>query len=153
MPTEGAIFGTLAQALNIEPNAHSNFYDSAGRLAGGYADIGHLTTEGDIAAGHQIVEILRETELPVLSEEAGFNLLAGKDVVTNPTQLLNLANNGTFDGSALIEMIEQQAFGLVILRASFYPEAVMEAIHSTYEAAETIAMNGFEYVIMRPDSR
>jgi hypothetical protein len=151
MPTEGAIFGTLAQAFNIQPNAHDNFYDSAGRIAGGYADIGHLTTQADIDAGQQIVRMIRQTELPVLGEDAGFNLAAGKDVVTNPTQLLNLANNGSFDGSRLIEMIVRQEFGLVILRASFYPEPVLEAIHNVYTPSETVHMNGFDYVILRPD--
>jgi 4-amino-4-deoxy-L-arabinose transferase-like glycosyltransferase len=153
MPTEGAIFGTLAQAFNIQPNAHGNFYDSAGRIAGGYADIGHLTTQSDLDAGHQIVSMIRETELPVLGEDAGFNLAAGKDVVTNPTQLLNLANNGSFEGSGLIEMLVNQEFGLVILRASFYPEPVLEAIHDAYMPTETIHMNGFDYVILRPDER
>jgi hypothetical protein len=153
LPTEGAVFGTLAQIFNLQPNAHGNFYDSAGRIAGGYADIGHLTTQADIEAGYRIVNMLRQTELPVLSEDAGFNLAAGKDVVTNPTQLLNLANNGSFDGSRLIEMIEQREFGLVILRASFYPEPILDAIHNAYEPAETVHMNGFDYVILRPDRR
>ncbi len=151
LPTEGAVFGTLAQALDVQPNAHGNFYDSAGRIAGGYADIGHRTTQADIDAGHQIVRMIRQTELPVLGEDAGFNLAAGKDVITNPTQLLNLANNGSYDGGRLIEMIENQAFGLVILRASFYPESVLEAIHNAYTPTETIHMNGFDYVILRPD--
>jgi 4-amino-4-deoxy-L-arabinose transferase-like glycosyltransferase len=151
LPTEGAVLGTLARALNIQPNAHDNFYDSAGRIAGGYADIGHLTTQADIEAGNQIVSLIRQTELPVLGEDAGFNLAAGKDVVTNPTQLLNLAINRSFDGSKLIEMIVNQEFGLVILRASFYPEPVLAAIHNAYSPAEAIYMNGFEYVILRPD--
>jgi len=153
MPTEGAVFGGLAAALNIQPNAHGNFYDSAGRVAGGYADIGHLTTEEDIRAGYQIVGMLEQTELPVLSEEAGFNLLAGKDVVTNPTQLLNLATNRTYDGRALIAMIAGKEFGLVILRASFYPEPVLAAIHNAYAPEATIHMNGFDYVILRPNSQ
>src|SRR5690606_4781665 len=88
MPTDGPVFGPLAQTLGITPNALNNFYDSAGRITGGYADIGHLTSEQDIAAGWQIVERVRAADGPVLSEEAAFNLLAGKEVVTNPTQLL-----------------------------------------------------------------
>jgi hypothetical protein len=151
MPTEGVVFGSLAQVLNLQPNAHGNFYDSAGRIAGGYADIGHLTTQTDIEAGNQIVSRIRQTDRPVLGEDAGFNLAAGKDVVTNPTQLLNLATNGSFDGSRLIEMIVNKEFGLVILRASFYPEAVLEAIHNAYSPRETVHMNGFDYVILWPD--
>ncbi|MFN8376651.1 MAG: hypothetical protein U0694_27740 [Anaerolineae bacterium] len=150
MPTEGAVFGTLAQVLNIEPNAHGNFYDSAGRIAGGYADIGHLTTQADIEAGWRIVDLIRAVDTPVLSEEAAFNLWAGKDVVTNPTQLLNLANNGLFDDTALIQMIENQEFGLLVLRAQFYPPAVLAAIGQHYRHSEYVEMNGFQYIIMRP---
>ena len=56
MPTTGAVFAPLASALKITPNAQGGFYDSAGRIAGGYADIGHLTTQTDIDAGWYIVE-------------------------------------------------------------------------------------------------
>lgn len=151
MPTEGAVFGAVADVLGIKPNALNGFYDSAGRIAGGYADIGHLTTQADINAGYRIVELIKASDKPVLSEEAGFNLLAGKDVITNPTQLLNLANNETFDGSALIEMIENQNFGLIVLRAQFYPPDILYAIGSAYTHDEEIAMNGFNYIILRPN--
>jgi hypothetical protein len=150
MPTDGAVFSTVAQVFNIQPNALNNFYDSAGRIAGGYADIGHLTTQADIEAGWRIVEMLRSTDLPVLSEEAAFNLLADKDVVTNPTQLLNLANNGLFDETALVQMINEQAFGFLVLRAQFYPGAVLEAIGQHYTHSEYVEMNGFQYIIMIP---
>jgi hypothetical protein len=150
MPTDGPVFGPLAQTLGITPNALNNFYDSAGRITGGYADIGHLTSEQDIAAGWQIVERVRAADGPVLSEEAAFNLLAGKEVVTNPTQLLNLAANGLFDDTELVAMLDDRAFGLVILRAQFYPESVLKAIVRNYEHAETIHMNGFDYILMEP---
>ncbi|NWF69665.1 MAG: phospholipid carrier-dependent glycosyltransferase [Chloroflexi bacterium] len=150
MPTDGFFFGALAQVLQITPNADNGFYDSAGRIAGGYADIGHLTTEADIAAGWHIVDLLRAVDGPVLSEEAAFNLWAGHDVVTNPTQLLNLANNGLFDDRALVAMIENQEFDLIVLRAQFYPVPVLVAIDTHYARSETVRMNGFEYMILRP---
>lgn len=150
LPTEGAVFSQIADVLDVQPNALNGFYDSAGRIAGGYADIGHLTTQTDVENGWRIVELVRSTDNPVLSEEAAFNLLAGKEVITNPTQLLNLANNGMFDSSALIEMIENQAFGLVIMRAQFYPVDVLQAIARHYEQTDTIPMNGFNYLILQP---
>jgi hypothetical protein len=151
IPTQGAVFSEVTQLLGIQGNAfHGTFYDSAGRIAGGYADIGHLTTQADIDAGWQIVEMVRATDKPVLSEEAAFNLLGGKDVITNPTQLLNLANNRMYSGQALIEMIRKQEFGLVILRAQFYPPKILEAIGGAYDRVETVTMNGFEYLILRP---
>lgn len=156
LPTTGPVFEPLARTLNIQPNAHNGFYDSArqldGNFPGGYADIGHLTTQADIDAGTRLVELVRQVDGPVLSEDAAFNLLAGKEVVTNPTQLLNLANNGLFNGDQLVAMIDNQAFGLIILRAAFYPGPVLEAIGRAYthDEAETVHMNGFDYAIYRP---
>lgn len=150
LPTTGAVVESIASALHLTPNAVNGFYDSAGRIAGGYADIGHLTTQADVDAGWHIVDLVKATDKPVLSEEAAFNLLAGKDVITNPTQLLNLAQKGLFDSSALIDMIDQQAFGLVIMRAQFYPVDVLQAIARSYQQIETVPMNGFEYLIFAP---
>ena len=152
LPTTGAVFEPLAQALKLQPNAQGGFYDSAGRIAGGYADIGHLTTEADIEAGWKIVELVRATDKPVLSEDAAFNLLAGKEVIANPTQLLNLALDGHFDSSALIAMIEAREFGLIIFRAQFYPVDVLQAIARSYQQANVFAMNGFNYLILAPKS-
>ncbi|MFN8378620.1 MAG: hypothetical protein U0452_08110, partial [Anaerolineae bacterium] len=151
MPTTGPVFGPLATALGLHANADNDFYDSAGRIAGGYADIGHFTTPEDVAAGWRIVERVRDAEGPVLSEEAAFTLRAGKEVITNPTQLLNLDLNGRFDSTALVRMIEDHEFGLVILRASFYPPAVMDAIEANYTLSETIHMNGFDYALLEPN--
>ncbi len=150
MPTTGAVFAPLAAALKLEPNAINGFYDSAGRIAGGYADIGHLTTQTDIDAGWYIVGLVRQTAKPVLSEDAAFDLLAGKQVIANPTQLLNLAIGGHFDSTALIKMIDERDFGMIIFRAQFYPPDVLEAIARTYQQTQTVDMNGFTYIIMRP---
>ena len=103
-----------------------------------------------MAAGWRIVERVRATEGPVLSEEAAFTLRAGKEVITNPTQLLNLDLNGRFDSTELVRMIENHEFGLVILRASFYPPDVMDAIEANYTLSEIIHMNGFDYRLLEP---
>jgi hypothetical protein len=149
MPTDGA-FAPLAEALNIQPNALGRFYDSAGYDVGGYAQIGHFTTPEDTAAGFEIVDLILSSERPTLSEEAGFNLAAGRDVITNPTQLLNLWRAGQFDGRALIDMINAQEFAFVVLRARFYPDPVLIAIDTHYELYRVIPMNGFNYEILRP---
>jgi hypothetical protein len=155
MPTDGLLFSQIAQVLNLQANATNGFYDSAGRIAGGYADIGHLTTQADIEAGWRIVELAKSTDKPVLSEEAAFNLWAGKEIVTNPTQLLNLATGrpDLYDATGLVEMIEKQAFGLIVLRAQFYPTPVLAAIGQAYEHDQEITMNGFDYIILRPKSQ
>ncbi len=149
LPTDGH-FQDIASLLGVEGNVRSNFYDAATFRVGGYAHIGYHLSEADRAAGDQIVALIRETGGPVLSEEAGFTMAAGRDVVTNPTQLRNLDLAGRFEGDQLVAMIERQEFGLVILRALFYPPAVLEAIDRFYIHRETIHMNGFDYLILYP---
>ena len=154
LPTTTTPFRASASILGIQPNARNGLYDSARTVAGdfppGYADIGHLTNAADVAAGEELVALVREAAGPVLSEDASFSLLAGKDVVTNPTQLLNLANNGLYQGDALAAMIRGQEFGLIILRAAFFPGVVLDAIGAAYEPTGSIAMNGFDYILYRP---
>ena len=149
MPTDG-IFAPVAAALGVEGNVREDFYDSATFLVGGYARIGYFLTRADWEAGAEILRLIEETEGPALSEEAGFTIAAGRDVVTNPTQLRNLHLAGLFEGRQLIEMIERGEFGIVILRAQFYPPPVLEAIAGRYEQTETIHMNGFDYLILHP---
>ena len=149
MPTNGA-FAPLAQILNIDANVHETFFDSATFKVGGYAHIGYFLTDEDTRAGYRIVDLIQQSGCPVLSEEAGFPMAAGCDVVTNPTQLRNLYLAGLYDGYQLIEMIERQQFGLVILRAQFYPMPVLVAVSQFYQTQEAVHMNGFDYFILYP---
>jgi len=149
MPTDG-VFAPIAQILNITPNIRGNFFDSATFDVEGYANIGYFLSDEDTQAGYQIVELINQTDTLVMSEEAGFTMVAGRDVVTNPTQLRNLYLAGLYDGSQLIEAINKQEFGLIILRAQFYPTPVLEVMGQNYKITETILMNGFDYLILRP---
>lgn len=152
MPTEGRIFGPIADVLGIEDNTGYAFYDPDGYITLAYAQIGHFTTQADIDAGYRIVELMNEfdADRPVLSEEAGFSLRAGRDVITNPVVLMILSWEGAFDSTELMQMIEAQEFGMIVLRAQFYPAEVLEAIGNHYARDEAIRMNGFDYIIMRP---
>ncbi len=150
MPTGGPVFGTLARTFGVEPNTGFALYDSAGWTVG-YAVIGQIPTEEEIANGWRLVEIVAEGDKPAISEDASFSLLAGKDVVGNPTQLRNLYNNDLYDPAVLVAMIEDQAFGVIILRALFYPDPVLAAMMDAYMPAESIPMNGFDYQVLRPD--
>ncbi|MFZ4815002.1 MAG: ArnT family glycosyltransferase [Phototrophicaceae bacterium] len=158
LPTNIPVYREIAQLLNLTPNAPRHlapktFYDSAGREVGGYADIGHFTTPEDATAGWQLVELLRTTELPVITEDASFSLLAGKQVVTNPTQLRNLWLNGMFEGDALYAMVLNQEFGFIVYRAAFYPQDFLNAVATAYivDDSASIRMNGFNYVVFRPN--
>lgn len=150
MPTDGAIFGTVANILNIQPNVFDRHYDSASYDVLGYANVGHFVTQEDIENGDYIVQLIQQTDAPVLSEEAGFSLAAGRDVVTNPTQLRNLWLNDLWNGDELIQDIENQVFGMLIFRAQFYPTPMLEAVGDYYEISEIVSMNGFDYQIWRP---
>ncbi|HEX2905375.1 MAG TPA: hypothetical protein VHO69_00835, partial [Phototrophicaceae bacterium] len=137
--------------------ALNGLYDSArtadGQFATGYADIGHFVTAADIVAGERIVAEVRAAAGYVISEDAAFSLVAGRDVLTNPTQLLNLDKKGLYDGTNLIQMVEEQAFGLIIFRAQFYPPRLLRAIGDYYRPEERIVMNGFAYQLLRPKKR
>jgi hypothetical protein len=156
LPTNAPIFSEIARILNIRPNALNGLYDSArtqdGQYATGYANIGHLTTQADIEAGWRIVAMIRASEKPAISEDAGFNIAADRPVITNPTQLLNLDKKTLYNGTELVKQIDQQDFGLIILRAQFYPEVVLKAISRAYQQTEAVTMNGFNYLILRPKS-
>lgn len=154
MPTNLPVFEQIAGVFNITPNAMNGFYDSArtqdGQYATGYANIGHMTTQADIDAGWRIVELVRASEKPVISEDAAFTLLADRPAITNPTQLLNLEKKGLYNGDTLVAMLDNKEFGLIILRAQFYPDVVLQAISRAYTQTDTITMNGFNYLILEP---
>lgn len=148
LPTAGPVWGPIARFLGVAgQSAYADYpyYDAVG-----YTQVGHLMLPRDYEGGARIMAHVRSTDLPVLSEEAAFTMLAGKPTVTNPTQLLNLYNNRLLDTSELEAMIRAQAFGVVIMRAQFYPPPVLAAIGESYGLVEHIPMNGFNYIIMKP---
>ncbi len=121
------------------------YVDSAG-----VSLLGRPPSAQDTAAGIAIANHILAGETAAFSEEAGFNFYAGRDVVTNPTQLLNLYQNNAVDLTEMLAMLNAQAFDTVILRAQFYPPPVLDAIGQQYETVDLIQMNGFVYCIMRP---
>jgi len=149
LPTDGPIFGPLADLIGVGRGASVYagypYYDSIG-----YTQVGHLPTDEDTAAGDRIVSLIKATGKPALTEEALLALRADQPVVTNPTQLLNLWNNDAFDPTELIASIDRQEYGLVVLRAQFYPPPVLQAIGARYEPIDDIVMNGFQYRILAP---
>lgn len=112
--------------------------------------LGRPPTAQDTAAGRAIAAHVARGNSAAFSEEAGFNLYAGREVVTNPTQLLNLYQNGEADLTEMLAMLDEQAFDTVILRAQFYPAPVLDMIGQRYETTDLISMNGFVYCIMEP---
>ena len=152
MPTSIAPFDTVADVFGIEDNTGYNFHDPNGYVTYAYAQIGHFTTQADIAAGDEIVALMNAipADVPVLSEEAGFSFGADREVITNPVVLMILWEAGAFDSTELVNMLNAQEFGMVVLRAQFYPQDVNRAITVNYEETQRIRMNGFDYIIKYP---
>lgn len=121
------------------------YVDSAG-----VSLLGRPPDAADTAAGKAIAAYVQAGQTAAFSEDAGFNFYAGRDVVTNPTQLLNLYQNNAVDLTEMLQMLNQQAFDTVILRAQFYPPPVLQAIGQQYQTIDLIEMNGFVYCIMQP---
>jgi hypothetical protein len=151
LPTSGPVFGSLARALGVgdalvEGDCTTFQYHDAM----GYTQLGHLLTADDYEAGEEILSYIRAADGPALSEEAMFSLLAGESVVTNPTQLLNLYKNDLLDTTEIVERINRREFGVVIFRAQFYPQPVLEAIGRNYKPVAHLCMNGFYYHVLQP---
>lgn len=149
LPTDGPIFGPLADLIGVGRGssvyAGYPYYDSIG-----YTQVGHLPTEEDAAAGDHIAAMITATGKPAFTEEALLALRADQPVVTNPTQLLNLWNNHALDPTELIASLDRQDYGLVVLRAQFYPPPVLQAIGARYAPVDDVMMNGFQYRILAP---
>jgi len=162
LPTSGPIFAPLSRVLGVdgklaygegETLVPTHCRSVAYHDAMGYTQLGHPLSPEDYAAGERIMAQVRATDGPIFSEEAMFSILADKPVVTNPTQLLNLYNNGLLDTSEIIAHINEQAFDLVIFRAQFYPAPVLEAIGQNYQPVDHVCMNGFTYHLLWPTRR
>jgi len=160
MPTHTPALATVARvmgyppAVMIAPQTSCSaprppeaipYVDSAG-----VSLLGRPPNAADTAAGKQIAALIALGETAAFSEDAGFNLYLGRDVVTNPTQLLNLYNNKAVDLTEMLAMLDAQAFDTVVLRAQFYPPPVLDAIGQRYETTDLVQMNGFVYCVMRP---
>lgn len=142
LPTDHPWTAPVARYLGLEG---TRYVDTVG-----YTQLGHLPTGEDIRNGWQIVRMVREAPGPALTEEASWALWAGKEPVTNPTQLLNLYKNGKLNPEPLVRMIQARAFGIVVLRAQFYPQPVLDAIGQAYRPIADIPVNGFLYRILVP---
>jgi hypothetical protein len=160
MPTHTPALRTVAAALGkptevwVAPQTSCSaprppqaipYVDSAGATL-----LGRPPTAADTAAGIEIADRVRQGNTAAFSEEAGFNLYVGRDVVTNPTQLLNLYHANAVDLSEMLAMLDSQLFDTVIFRAQFYPPPVLDVIGQRYQTHDLIQMNGFVYCVMRP---
>jgi hypothetical protein len=160
MPTHTPALAALAEALgrpssvNIAPQTSCSAPREAEAIPyvddAGVSLLGRPPTAADSEAGRQIAAFIAEGQTAAFGEDAGFNLYLERDVITNPTQLLNLYNNNAVDLTEMLSMLDSQAFDTVVLRAQFYPPPVLDTIGQRYRTEELVQMNGFVYCVMRP---
>ncbi len=160
MPTHTPVLAAVAQALGrpsevlIAPQTSCSAPRPPEAIpyvdAAGVSLLGRPPNAADTAAGKQIAALIAQGQTAAFSEDAGFNLFIGRDVVTNPTQLLNLYNNQAVDLTEMLDMLDRQEFDTVVLRAQFYPGPVLDVIGQRYVTTDLIQMNGFVYCVMRP---
>lgn len=160
MPTHTPFLRNLAAVLgkptevSIAPQTSCSAPRPAEQIpyvdSAGVGLLGRPPTAEDTEAGKEIAAYVSRGTTAAFSEEAGFNLYAGREVVTNPTQLLNLYLNNQVDLDEMLTMLDNQSFDTVILRAQFYPPPVLEMIGQRYQTTDLVAMNGFVYCIMEP---
>lgn len=160
MPTHTPALAAVAQALGkptevwIAPQTSCSAPRPPESIpyvdAAGVSLLGRPPNAADTAAGKTIAAAIAQGNTAAFAEDAGFNFYIGRDVITNPTQLLNLYNNNQVDLTEMLAMLDEQAFDTVVLRAQFYPPPVLDMIGQRYETQELVQMNGFVYCIMRP---
>ena len=160
MPTHTPALAAIARALGreaevlIAPQTSCSAVREAEAIpyvdAAGVSLLGRPPNRADTEAGLAITELIARGETAAFAEDAGFNLYLGRDVITNPTQLLNLYNNNAVDLTEMLAMLDEQAFDTVVLRAQFYPPPLLDVIGQRYETKELVQMNGFVYCVMWP---
>ncbi len=74
------------------------------------------STQNDYRSGENIVEILSSVNGPILSEDEGFCLLAGHEVLFNPFIMSELAREKIWDQEPFVRAIEEKQFDLIMLR-------------------------------------
>lgn len=150
LPTSG-VYEPIANLLNVSPKPGHRYplYDSAVWTVG-YAVTGHFPSQQDYENGQYIAERVQNTEGMVISEDAGFAIQTGREVVTNAVQLRNLWENELYDPTNLLELLETHEIQLVIRRADLFPVPILLAIDEYYQLDEVVELNGFAYELWIP---
>ena len=104
----------------------------------------------EVETAAPLVEILRSADGPILAEDPGFALAAGKEIVGNATHLRNLHQAGAWRPDALVADLEARRFAWVVLDAELYPEPVLAAIGRSYYLFETYEINGTTQQLFAP---
>jgi len=88
-----------------------------------------------ISAAH-VIQAIRDTPGPVFSEEMLLALKAGKPLIAEMASATFMAQEGKWDERPLVKMMEEQRFGLVVVRdldnKDLYTPAMKAAVEGAY---------------------
>jgi hypothetical protein len=85
-------------------------------LLTGFRALSFTPTGQDYANGRMIVDVLSAARGPILSEDEGFCLLSGHEVLFNPFIMSELAREGVWDQSQFVDSIRNREFEIIMLR-------------------------------------
>jgi hypothetical protein len=104
-----------------------------------------------IATRMHLVDLIRENPKPSLSTDMVLLMRAGKPVPIEPQIFTDLAKTGTWDQRPLLNLLQDRAFGLIILQEGdeeLFTTEAMRNILKNYASIEQIE----DYQVRRPSS-
>ncbi|MCX8038060.1 MAG: hypothetical protein N3D11_13605 [Candidatus Sumerlaeia bacterium] len=117
----------------------------------------------DVLNTERLVEMLRATDGPVLCEHAVLAMRAGKDVYMQPFIMKELAREGKWDQTGVVEALRQREFGRIVTTEDIckdqfffhYTDEMVAAIREGYRLSETLTGHGnqpalFTYYVYEP---
>ncbi|HDS30445.1 MAG TPA: hypothetical protein ENN67_05305 [Firmicutes bacterium] len=85
-------------------------------LLTGYRTLSFQPRWEDNHNGFLIFDILSDSDEPILSEDEGFCLIAGHEVIFNPFIMSELAREGTWDQTDFVNSIKNREYKIIMLR-------------------------------------
>jgi hypothetical protein len=114
------------------------------------AFLGRAPGEADRLEAERLVEQIRRTRGPALSEDPSFAVAAGRGVIGNATHLRNLYQAGLWDPTPMVDDLRAHRYAIVVLNAELYPEPVLAAIGRFYFVDRAVRVNGATYHVFLP---
>jgi len=102
-----------------------------------------------IALRAHLVNLIRQNPKPSLSEDMVLLVRAGQEIPIEPAEFAGLTRAGVWDQRPFLNLIEQHAFGLIIMndyQIGRFTRKVMTAIQENYPLKDHVG----NYIIRRP---
>jgi uncharacterized integral membrane protein len=115
--------------------------------SGNYVLFGGLPDEAERARGQRISDMLGSVPQPVMTDEAGFVMPHGYEVVTNPSNIMVFNDAKYWKSAELESMVKVRCFSRIMMHGQFIPEVVKQHMYANYTRIETITLNRDPYYI------